>query len=84
MERDLLGSVELDTASLQSLACVLLLHYRTTSQCIPGHRLHSRMKEECLRMCSIRVYSFFYGTVTLILSVIFSTEEFVYSLFFDD
>ena len=48
----LLGSVELDTASLQSLACVLLLHYRTTSQCVPGHRLHSRMKE-CLRMCSI-------------------------------
>ena len=32
----------------------------------------------------IRVYSFFFhGTVMLILSVFFSTEEFVYSLFFD-
>ena len=47
----LLGSVELDTASLQSIACVLLLHYRSTLQYIPTHRLHSRMKE-CIRMCN--------------------------------
>ena len=36
----------------------------------------ARFAVECIRF-------FFHGTVTLILSVFFSTEEFVYSLFFD-
>ena len=47
----LLGSVDVDTASLQSIACVLLLHYRNTLQYLPGHRLNARMVE-CMRECS--------------------------------
>ena len=47
----LLGCVDIDMASLQSIAYVLLLHYRNTLQYLPGHRLNARMVE-CMRECS--------------------------------